>query len=180
MSITYSLSLLLLFLLILQVLCFSKVRSEIHRIQEVEGISRDIQVLCMNNIDSCSGGFFWIIADSVYGLLHLPKEFVVCSIEQYCNLNDLSIPVIMREMNGFTFQCASIDYSSYTDRLGTRTELTVIPWPMNNSKKCFLNIASQLLNDISTDTLVNRNVVEFDYTLMSIGVVNTTIVGLAI
>ena len=113
--------------------CIVAARAQNHSIQEVAGISRDILVLCRNNNNSCSGARFWIITGAVYGLLHLPEEFVVCSSRQSCNHNDLSIPVITRELNGSTFQCAQVDYYTATEHLGGITQLTVV---VLQSKNC--------------------------------------------
>lgn len=99
--------------------------------QEVEG-NRNTQVLCMEEINSCSGSFFWLISGLLYGVLHLPQKFEVC--DYYCHLNYLSISVVTREMDGFTFQCAKIDYSANTEMLGPTTQFTVIS--SNSCKEC--------------------------------------------
>lgn len=70
-------------------------------------------------------GIFWIINGSVYGLLQVPREYVLCS-EVSCDLQALRIPVSRREMDGYTFQCVAIDYSDGTQYLGGVTELEVI------------------------------------------------------
>ena len=66
-----------------------------------------------------------MINGSVYGLLHVPNEFVVCS-EIGCDLSSLTIPVVQSEMDGYTFQCVDIDYNTNTYNLGRQTELSVI------------------------------------------------------
>ena len=63
---------------------------------------------------------FWRINDSVYGLLQVPPEFTVCG-----GLCSLRIPVPQRKMDGYIFQCVSIDYQNNTEYLSEVTHLTV-------------------------------------------------------
>ena len=60
----------------------------------------------------------------------MPKEYTVCAAG-VCDLSTLTIPVVLAEMNGSTFQCVSIDYDTNTVHLGGETELIVIPLPSN-------------------------------------------------
>ena len=76
-----------------------------------------------------------MINGSVYGLLQVPNEFVVCS--ESCDLDSLRIPVVQSEMDGYTFQCVGIDYNTSTHHLGTQTELSVIT--LNSSLVKFYN-----------------------------------------
>ena len=90
---------------------------------ETAGLSVNVQIL--GNHDSNTGHhMFWIINGSVYGLLHVPNEFVVCS-EVSCDLSSLTIPVVQSEMDGYTFQCVGIDYNTNTHHLGRQTVLSV-------------------------------------------------------
>ena len=93
------------------------------QIIEIAGLSENVQIPC--NHDPNTGHMFWMINNgSVYGLLHVPNDFVVCS-EVSCALS-LVIPVVQSEMDGYTFQCVGIDYNTNTHHLGTQTELSVI------------------------------------------------------
>ena len=65
---------------------------------------------------------------SVYGPLHVPREFVVCG-GTACNLHSLTIPVTQREMDGYTFQCVSVDYNTDILHLGEVTVLHVTTLP---------------------------------------------------
>ena len=94
------------------------------QIAETAGLSTNIQIQCNNRHDSNTGHLFWIVNGSVYGLLHVPNEFVVCS--ESCDLNSLIITVVQSEMDGYTFQCVGIDYNTNTHHLGRQTELSVI------------------------------------------------------
>lgn len=69
---------------------------------------------------------FWKINGSVYGPLHVPKEYIVCADSDSCDLNYLIIPIILSEMDGYIFQCVSIDYHNNTVHLRRRTELIVV------------------------------------------------------
>ena len=69
-------------------------------------------------------GYFWKINGSVYGTVHLPKEYKVCQLK--CNLATLTIPVVLAEMDGYTFQCFGINYQTSTVHEGRVTELNVI------------------------------------------------------
>ena len=76
-----------------------------------------------------------MINGSVYGLLQVPNEFVVCS--ESCDLDSLRIPVVQSEMDGYTFQCVGIDYNTNTHHLGRQTELSV--FTLNSSQVESLN-----------------------------------------
>ena len=91
-------------------------------IQGISGVDTNVDINC---IEEFSFAPFWIVNGSVYGLLHVPNEFVVCS-EISCNPNSLRIPVAQNEMDGYTFQCVGIDYNTNTHHLGRQTELSVI------------------------------------------------------
>ena len=91
------------------------------QISGVSGASTNIHCFTDGKVLS---SIFWMINGSVYGLLHVPKEFVVCS-ETNCNLYDLRIPAVQSEMDGYTFQCVGIDYNTNTHHLGRQTELSV-------------------------------------------------------
>jgi hypothetical protein len=95
----------------------------------VAGVSRNVDILCNpENSDS----HYWMINGSVYGLLHVPRDFLVCSSVS-CDLNTLTIPVIRSEMNGLTFQCFSIDYQNNMLHLQGVTVLTVYTLPTNET-----------------------------------------------
>jgi hypothetical protein len=95
----------------------------------VAGVSSNVQILCNpENSDS----HYWMINGSVYGLLHVPRDFLVCSSVS-CDLNTLTIPVIRSEMNGLTFQCYGIDYHNNTLHLQGVTVLTVHTLPTNET-----------------------------------------------
>ena len=68
-----------------------------------------------------------MINGSVYGPLQVPGEFIVCDEE--CDINTLIIPVVQRELDGYTFQCVSVDYSTNTRYLGEVTVLNVTTLP---------------------------------------------------
>ena len=91
----------------------------------IAGITVNTDIRCSNAHD------FWMINGSVYGLLHVPNEFVVCS--EICALDTLRIPVVQSEMDGYTFQCVGIHYNTNTHHLGRQTELSVITLPQNGS-----------------------------------------------
>ena len=100
------------------------------QITQIAGLNADIS--CLSLHDSNTRHVFWIVNGSVYGLLHVPNEFVVCS-EVSCDLRSLVISVVQNEMDGYTFQCVSIDYNTNTQHLGTQTELSVITLPQDGS-----------------------------------------------
>ena len=83
---------------------------------------------------SCGIGdiYFWKINGSVYGLLNLPNEYTVCD-SRSCDPNTLSIPVVLLEMDGYTFQCGRIHYHSSAVWLGDVTELRVTTLPQNGN-----------------------------------------------
>ena len=96
--------------------------------QAVSGFLQNIEIQCLIP----NSNPFWIINGDVYGLLQVPRDFVVCG-EEICNLLTLKIPVAQEEMNGSTFQCISIDYHSNTFNLGFLNVLvvTTVPYELN-------------------------------------------------
>ena len=91
----------------------------------VAGISTNINIQCFSVAEEPGyDGYFWKINGSVYGALHLPREYEVC--RSRCNLATLTIPVVLAEMDGYTFQCFGINYQTNTVYEGTVTELNVI------------------------------------------------------
>ena len=80
-----------------------------------------------------------MVNGSVYGLLQVPRDYVVCS--EVCDLHTLTIPVAQREMDGYSFQCVGIDYATNTVSLGDETVLNVITSPQGlNSKHLTLHL----------------------------------------
>ena len=62
----------------------------------------------------------------VYGALQVPDEYRVCDV-MVCDVRSaFYIPVVLKEMDGYTFQCFSVDYRNNTVNLGTKTALTVL------------------------------------------------------
>ena len=53
----------------------------------------------------------------------MPREYKVC--KSRCNLATLTIPVVLAEMDGYTFQCFGIHYQTNTVHEGIVTELNV-------------------------------------------------------
>ena len=100
-----------------------KVWAQNAEIQEISGISYNVDIPCLNSDPDAN--VFWIINGSVYGLLQIPDEYILCK-EGTCNLNDLTISVVQSEMDGYTFQCVSIDYHTNTQQLGIQKVLSVI------------------------------------------------------
>ena len=95
--------------------------------QGFAGVLQNIDITCsllLHGEDSV----FWMINGSVYGLLQIPGDFVVCRSDS-CELDVLTIPVAQNEMDGYTFQCVGIDYHSNTHNLGGVTVLEVLPLP---------------------------------------------------
>ena len=92
---------------------------------QIAGLSVNIPCNSLHDTSTNTGHMFWMINASVYGLLQVPNEFVVCS-KFTCSLNILDIPVVQSEMDGYTFQCVGIDYNTNTHHLGRQTELSVI------------------------------------------------------
>ena len=85
---------------------------------------RNLNIRCFSgDEDPGYDGYFWKINGSVYGELHLPREYKVCQFT--CNLATLTIPVVLAEMDGHTFQCFGINYQTNTVHEGTVTELNV-------------------------------------------------------
>ena len=95
-------------------------------IYAVAGIEfRNLNIPCFSgDEDPGYDGYFWKINGSVYGALHLPREYkITCCLR--CNLASLTIPVVLAEMDAFTFQRFGINYQTDTVHEGTVTELNV-------------------------------------------------------
>ena len=98
-------------------MCYSEVLPQtaaLREVQAVAGLMQNIQITCRSNLGTEDGQFmeghlYWIVNGSVYGLLHVPRDFVTC-----CDLNSLTIPVPQTEMDGYTFQCVEINYQNDT------------------------------------------------------------------
>ena len=119
------------------VLCFNEAHTQTRTVEisAVSGVSINININCFTIDDEelpFSTSPFWMINGSVYGLLQVPIQFVVCS-EISCNLRSLRIPVVQSEMDGYTFQCVGIDYNTNTHYLGRQTELSVTTLPQDGS-----------------------------------------------
>lgn len=97
------------------------------------GVSdQNIAVPCFDeSSQTLSGSIFWIINGSVYGSLHVPREFVVCT--EVCDLRTLVVPVVQQDMDGYTFQCVSIDYRGNMLHLGSVKELQALPQGFNGT-----------------------------------------------
>ena len=94
--------------------------------QGFAGLLQHIDITCSLVPNSQEeAGVFWMINGSVYGLLHIPGDFVVCRSDS-CELDVLTIPVAQSEMDGYTFQCVGIDYHTKTLDLGRTTVLEVM------------------------------------------------------
>jgi hypothetical protein len=96
--------------------------------QVVAGLSSNVQIPCTiaarEGLGLSGSDIFWIVNGSVYGLLQVPGDFVVCD-EIICDLNTFKIPVIREEMNGSTFQCVHISHLDNIPYLGDITVLDV-------------------------------------------------------
>ncbi len=92
-----------------------------------------------NVLISCGGHItggsrqFWIINEALYGLLQVPREYRVSLTQQ-----ELVIPALSRDMNGFTFQCARIDHQNNMVHYGRTTQLNIIilPFELLNGMVC--------------------------------------------
>ena len=95
----------------------------LREVMGVAGVRQNIQIYCGTNQGVLEDGMeqspFWIVNGSVYGLLHIPRDFMVC-----CDLNSLTIPVPQTEMDGYTFQCVYINHQNNT--LSIPGEVTVL------------------------------------------------------
>ena len=159
--------------------CFDKVHSNSGPITGVSGVSTNINIICSIEEEIAT---FWMINGSLYGLLHVPNEFKVCSkssegsSEGNCDLKSLRIPVLQSEMDGYAFQCVSIDYNTNTHHLGRQTELSVTTVSFNGMPVTLLvhSIPSLLIVVTLLDT-VRRDVLELHYPELSVGPVNTSI-----
>ena len=107
------------------------------QIEEVDRISTNVQINCFAGGEESIPfqyyeGHFWIINDSVFGLLNVPREYSVCNIDR-CDLSDLLIPLVLREMNNSRFQCVTIGYNLMSlEYLGRLTVLTVVTPPFES------------------------------------------------
>lgn len=93
----------------------------------VAGVLQNNQIRCTIGSD-----VFWIINNSVYGHLQVPTYIVLCSTNRSCEPNILTIPVALAEMDGYTFQCLSVDYCNNTLHMGERVALEVLILPEDN------------------------------------------------
>ena len=112
------------------VLFCTEVWPQITRKEGVAGVDENVEIPCVlptDRVETLSSDVLWMINDSVYGFLHIPREFRVCG--ETCDLITLTIPVLQGEMNGTVFQCVSIDYATNMTFLGGITELYVSPTP---------------------------------------------------
>ena len=105
----------------------------------IVGLEQNLQILCSTTYqlaDLRVFGLLWMINGSVYGPLQVPGEFIVCG--EVCDLNTLIIPVVQREMDGYTFQCVSVDYNTSTHYLGEITVLNATTLPEGfNGMHCY-------------------------------------------
>ena len=92
-----------------------------------EGIDTNIRILCRLGLRGVTP--FWIINESVYGLLSIPYTFLpdvqpplIPIVDSYFSL---TIPRVTRDLNGVTFQCAI--YSENGVIFGQITRIRVIP-----------------------------------------------------
>ena len=88
----------------------------------VAGVSTNINIRCGIGTNA----YFWQISGLVYGALHVPDEYRVCDVTR-CDPIRFTIPVVLEEMDGNTFQCFSINYQTNEVHLGTKTVLRVLP-----------------------------------------------------
>ena len=101
----------------------------------VAGVSTNINIRCGIG----TSAFFWQINGLVYGALHVPDEYRVCDVTR-CNPISFTIPVVLEEMNGNTFQCFSIDYQNNAVHLGRQTILTVLPYESAGMRTQYMSI----------------------------------------
>ena len=131
----------------------------------------NVRVQCFS--EPVHDGYFWSVnGNSVYGALQLPKEYKVCL--PTCSLATLTIPVVLAEMDGHTFQCFGINYQTNTAVGGRVTKLNVtLSRNFTGEHLCMcLHIATMYYMLIDT---IPKDVLEFDYTQLSVGPVNMTI-----
>lgn len=85
----------------------------------VEGISTNVDILC--NLDRQTDALYWKINHLVYDLYNVPKIFTILEYKA------LSLAEVDRRMNGWRFQCFTINpnIEEYLN-LGRITVLTVI------------------------------------------------------
>ena len=87
----------------------------LREVMAVAGVRQNTPILCETTQGVFEeGGFmeespFWIVNGSVYGLLQVPRDFMIC-----CDLNSLTVPVPQTEMDGYTFQCVEINHQNKT------------------------------------------------------------------
>ena len=101
----------------------------------VAGVSTNINIIC----DIGTSAFFWRINGLVYGALHVPDEYRVCDITR-CDPLHLTIPVVLEEMDGNTFQCFGINYQNNTVLLGRQTMFTVLPYESAGMRTQYMSI----------------------------------------
>ena len=102
----------------------------------VAGVSTNINIRC----DIGTDAFFWQINGLVYGALHVPDEYRVCDVTVCNPETSFTIPVVLEEMDGNTFQCFSIDYQNNAVHLGSQTMLTVVPYESAGMRTQYMSI----------------------------------------
>ncbi len=108
------------------VLCYiSEVWTQ-NTIQVVSEVDTNVLITCGGHITGESRPF-WIINEALYGLLQVPREYKVSLTPPR-----LIIPVIRRDMNGSTFQCARIDHQNNMVHYGRTTQLNIIILPLQH------------------------------------------------
>ena len=148
-------------------------RQPINTTAIIAGVVTNINIRC--DTTSRMDGFFWRINGLVYGTLHVPDVYRVCDVTR-CDSTSFIIPVVLEEMDGNTFQCFSIDYQNNVVHLGSQTMLTVVPYESAGMRTQYTSIHPiSSYFTFTVDTVVARDVLEFDYTQFSVGPVNTTI-----
>ena len=137
----------------------------------VAGLSTNINIWCTIGTNA----FFWRINGLVYIALHVPDEYRVCDVAR-CDPISFTIPVVLEEMDGNTFQSFNIDYQNNVVHLGRQTMLTVVPYESAGMRTQYTSIHPISSYFTFTEaTVVTQDVLEFDYTQFSVGPVNTTI-----
>ncbi len=121
------------------VLCYVSEAWTQNIIQEATEVDTNILITCGGDITGGSRSF-WIINEALYGLLQVPREYRVSLTHQ-----ELVIPVLRRDMNGSTFQCARIDHQNNMVHYGRRTQLKIyiLPFELPNGM-----VFSILINNI--------------------------------
>ena len=115
----------------------------------IAGLSTNMEMQCsiardyaLRGRDLSGYGVFWMINGSVYGSLQVTREFIVC--DEVCDHSTLKIPVVQRNMDGYTFQCVTVDYNTNTHYLGEITVLNVTTAPEGYNGMGFIHDCIQL------------------------------------